>query len=65
MIAMCERCYTLTEGLILTEAKGTISNPMGVSLVLLCEVCRRDEIVLDSKKKCIFSCTANPALDLK
>ena len=65
MIAMCERCYGLTEGLVLTEVEGTISNPMGVSLVLLCEKCRREDLVSDSKKKCIFSCAANPKLVLK
>jgi hypothetical protein len=53
------------EGLVLTEVEGTISNPMGVSLVLLCEKCRRGEPVSDSQKKCIFSCAANPKLVLK
>lgn len=64
MIAMCERCYSLTEGLVLTEVEGTISNPMGVSLVLLCEQCRREELVSDTEKKCYLSCAANPKLVL-
>lgn len=51
MIAICERCYSLTEGLALIEVKGTINNPMGISLVLLCEKCRREELVSNTQKK--------------
>jgi hypothetical protein len=65
MIAMCERCYVLTEGLVLTKVEGTINNPMGVSLVLLCEQCRTKELVSNTQKKCTLSCAANPALVLK
>ena len=66
MIAMCEKCYGLTEGLALTEVEGTISNPMGLSLVLLCVKCRSEELVSsDAKKKCIDSCAVNPELVLK
>ena len=65
MIAMCERCYSLTEDLVLTEIEGVISNPMGVSLVLLCEKCRKEDLVSDPQKKCILSRAANPKLVLK
>ena len=65
MIAMCERCYGLTEGLVLTEVEGLISNPMGVSLVLLCEMCRREDLISNIQKKCVHSCAANPKLDFK
>lgn len=65
MIAMCERCYNLTEDLVLTEIEGEISNPMDVSLALLCETCRRDDLVSGTPKKCVLSCAANPKLILK
>jgi hypothetical protein len=65
MIAMCERCFSLTEDLVLTEVEGMISNPMGISLVLLCETCRKEELVFDTHKKCVLSCAANPKLVLK
>ncbi len=66
MTVMCERCYDLTEVLVLTEVEGTISNPTGVSLVLLCDVCRIDEKAAPEKQeKCVDSCAANPQLILK
>ncbi len=37
---MCDRCYALEEGVVLTEVEGTVNNPMGISLVLLCDKCR-------------------------
>jgi len=66
MIAMCERCCGLTEGFALTGVEGMTGNPADVSLVLLCKKCKsEEELVSNTKKKCIFSCAAKPVLNIK
>jgi hypothetical protein len=41
VIGLCERCWMLDESVVLTEVEGTINNPKGTSLVLLCEKCKK------------------------